>query len=183
MTHFLLIGFSQETAYQLASFLSPANTLSDIASATELIARLNQETQRVDISTVLLLEVRQETHLIQQCETLKQNPITAQLPLLCVLTSPEQREIAFAAGATDYLIQPLVAPEVQARLSPYLHPPHHHNRSLLPALNQLDQDALSCPGSMTHWLIWRKRAWGMRPPSGYGMKHKNGSPNTTNLRL
>lgn len=143
MTHFLLIGFDQESADQLTLVLPQSVTWEVVVAAPELIARLEQETQVANLPDVLLLAVQNETHLTQQCQRLQQNPNTAHLPLVCVLTSPNQREMAFTAGVTDYLIQPFVAAEVQARLLPYLHPPLNRETFLLEAFDQINQGDLS----------------------------------------
>lgn len=145
MTHFLLLGFEPETARQLRSCLSPADTWCEIVAATELTACLAQATQAANLPAVILLEVRNETTLVQQCQLLKQNPTTAHLPLVCVLSCPEQRELAFAAGATDYLMQPLVAQEVQARLFPCLKPSLNYEPFLLTAFDQMNQGNFSLP--------------------------------------
>ncbi len=42
------------------------------------------------------------------------------IPVVAILTNPDERDQAFRAGASDYLLEPLVASEVQARLVPYL---------------------------------------------------------------
>ena len=145
MSPLLVIGFNQETAHQLTLFLPQATTWDNVDSATELTVRLSQETQVAHVPDILFLEVGDDGCLTQQCQILKQNPATASLPLVCVLTSSNQRELAFAAGATDYLLLPFVPQEVQARLFPYLQPSFYHETFLLTAFNQMNQGVLSLP--------------------------------------
>lgn len=57
----------------------------------------------------------------QLLKTIRGNPSTAQLPVIVISASRDGKEIAFAAGATDFLEKPFDIDELLAKVNLYLH--------------------------------------------------------------
>jgi twitching motility two-component system response regulator PilH len=55
---------------------------------------------------------------IELCRTLRRQPETAKLPVLIMLSTPDQTNIgrAIAAGANAYLVKPVLANDLQAKV-------------------------------------------------------------------
>jgi diguanylate cyclase (GGDEF)-like protein len=106
-------------------------------------------------SLVLLDLMMPEMSGIDVCRQIKANPASADLPVIFLTASQEQRYLleAFDAGASDYVTKPFQAPELLARVKTHL--------KLKSATDQLRQalsevEILACTDALTGVLSRRR---------------------------
>lgn len=93
---------------------------------------------------IILLDVRPPNlDGFQICQRLKNHPLTCDIPIICIseLHGPNYELRAFEAGAVDYIVKPLQASQVQARIRNHLRPVELHRQ--LKAQNALLQQEIS----------------------------------------
>ncbi len=92
-------------------------TLVRVPSVDEALSTIAWE----DVTLILLA---QEHGLSDSCNQLRQEPKTAVLPIISIVSTPAQRDATLRAGATDTLMLPLSPAAIRVRLSSYLEQPY-----------------------------------------------------------
>ena len=100
----------------VAAFLPAKEAVSVVTSVAE-IAAMMRSTPPPAVSLILLDST---VNIAAACQRLRQEALTAVIPLIAILPAADQREAALRAGVDDYLLLPLSAADVQLRLRPYL---------------------------------------------------------------
>ena len=98
----------------------------DGQEALDLVARVDPDILIIDLNMPGMSG-------IEVCNTLRADEKTADLPIIIqsMMEAPEDRNVAFSAGATDYICKPINAPELLARVCIHL-----ENRLLIDKLTK-----------------------------------------------
>ena len=86
-------------------------------------------------SEIALILLDAESDVVDSCKQLREESLTAVLPIIAILANPAQRNAVMQAGANDWLSRPLSPVVLQSRLSPYLG--QKHDRPFKVLLNTL----------------------------------------------
>lgn len=152
MTIILLISLETALLESLQVALPTGVSIAQVATVTEAKPYLTCTASDSPSSTLILLHAENESTVTSGCQYLRQNTFTANIPLIVLLSRPQDRQPALAAGADDYLLLPLLAAEVDARLGAYF-----RSRSLIEEREHLHQrilqaERLSTMGRLTATL-------------------------------
>lgn len=118
----LILLISPETALleSLQVALPTGVSIAQVATLVEAQPYLTDSTDNSPPLTLILLHAENVSTVIPDCQRLRQNTFASNIPLIALLARPQARQMALAAGADDYLLLPLLAAEVNARLGIYL---------------------------------------------------------------
>jgi two-component system, OmpR family, KDP operon response regulator KdpE len=109
----VLIAEDDQGIQDVLRFLAEANGMQVIAANSCDVAIREAESHRPDLAIVDLgLPDRDGVQLIRNIRAWSRMPII----VLTARTLESQRRMAFAAGASDYVIKPFSAPELLARM-------------------------------------------------------------------
>jgi nitrogen-specific signal transduction histidine kinase len=135
----LILLISPETALlkSLQAALPTTVSIAQVATVAEAKPYLAHSTSNSSPLTLILLHAENESTVFSDCHHLRQNTFASNVPLIVLLTRPQDRQAALAAGADDYLLLPLLAAEVNVRLGVYL-----RSRAMMEERERLHQQLL-----------------------------------------
>ena len=116
--HVLMVGGSSEEQFLMRQQLQ---VLDDVRMSLAPEGERGLQRAVTLQPTIVLLDAElPDEEGLRACRQLRAQARTAQTPLI-LIGPPEARLAAYTAGATDYLLRPLLAAEVKQRMALYLH--------------------------------------------------------------
>ena len=143
MTHILLISPDSTLFHPFRTTLPTNVELIQLPTVAETQTYLRfAQTNEIAIDLIILhtLDIQR---LAKAASDLRSEASIAHIPLIALLTNPEDRQQALQFGANDYLLLPLMPGEINARVEAHLRSPLQTFQSIAMVIGHLKQGLMS----------------------------------------